>query len=56
MDDLADIGSYAYEVFELGYDGSALSEDNGTKVADGHNIPNTDVSVCCHCFTIYSRF
>ena len=49
VDDLAGIGSYAYEVFELGNDGSTLSEDQGTKVADGQNISNTDVSVSYHC-------
>ena len=53
IDDLAGIGSYAYEVFKLGNDGSALSEDQGTKVADGHNIPSTDVSVSYHYITIH---
>jgi hypothetical protein len=49
IDDLAAIGSYAYEVFELGNDGSTLSVDQGTKVADGHNISYTDVSVSYNC-------
>jgi len=59
IDGLSGIGNYAYEVFELGNDGSTLSEDHGTKVADGHNISYTDVSVSYHCIVHWqdaSRF
>ena len=59
IDGLAGIGSYAYEVFKLGNDGSALSEDQGRKVADGHNISYNDISVSYHCIVHWkdnSRF
>lgn len=47
IDDLAGIGNYYYEVFQLGNDGTSLSEDQGTKITEAKNLSRTDLSVSC---------